>query len=156
MNQPGSNTKLSTFLSAKILIRVAATICFFHALSHTTGYPWTRGLSLEEDKALEAMQTSFLIFEKQRTYWDFYIGFGLGISILQLAVSLILWFTSTITERAPGQARSIVGTTAIAFWAVAVLTWRFFFLPPFIFSVLLALILSAAILQIRPANRQEN
>ena len=76
-------------LVSRVLYRIASVLIVVLDLGHTSGYPWS-------DPAwgvdLHAMQSShFNVLGFSRTYWNFYVGFGLSITVFLLLPALIAW-----------------------------------------------------------------
>ena len=65
-----------------------------------------------------------------RTYWDFYVGFGLFISVCLLLQAAVLWQLGSIAKENAIQVRPLVGTFVLAYVGCAVLAWRFMFTIP--------------------------
>jgi len=79
-----------------------------------------------------------------RTYWDFFSGFGFFVTVL-------LFFAAILAFELAGLSRETLRTLGIVTWAFALafvvitlLTWRYFFIAPLVFSSLVALCLVMA------------
>ena len=71
----------------RVFYRIAAVLILLFWLGHSLGYPWS---DPEWGVDLHAMQSShFNIFGFSRTYWDFYVGFGLFVSVFQLLAAIL-------------------------------------------------------------------
>ena len=79
-----------------------------------------------------------------RSYWDFYLGFGLTLSVFQLLESVVLWLLAGLTVEAPARARTFIVAFFVANAAQLILVLRFFFLPPLVLSAALTLCLFLA------------
>jgi len=88
-----------------------------------------------------------------RTYWDFYVGFGLFISVCLLLQAAVLWQLGSIAKENAIQVRPLVGTFVLAYVGCAVLAWRFIFTIPVVFSVGIAVCLVAALFTSRHVER---
>ena len=77
-----------------MLYRIAAVLILLFDLGHTTGYPWSDP-SWGVD--LGAIQSShFKVLGFNRTVWDFYIGFGLFVSVFLLLAAIFAWQLSNL------------------------------------------------------------
>src|SRR5215831_10759675 len=56
-----------------------------------------------------------------RTYWDFYVGFGLFVSVCLLLQAAVLWQLGSIAKENAIQVRPLVGTFVLAYVGCAVL-----------------------------------
>jgi uncharacterized membrane protein SpoIIM required for sporulation len=90
-----------------------------------------------------------------RTYWDFYIGFGLMISVFLIAQSVVLWQLSGIAKKDSSLVRPILRAFFMSVVANAALGWLFFFTVPLVMALAIALSLglALAIISLRPAQR---
>jgi hypothetical protein len=81
----------------------------------------------------------------ERSYWDFYFGYGL-LAILWGAVEIaILWVLVSTAGKGSVSIVPLVGILLVANVAHAALTLRYFFLTPVIFDVLIAILLAMAL-----------
>ena len=105
-----------TIPNPKYLIRAAAVITFLNAVGHTIAYPWTPALGPQESALISNMKTlRFEFAGANRTYWDFYVGFGLAISAYLLVQAVVLWQLSSVIRTEPAKLRPILVAFAIAF-----------------------------------------
>lgn len=113
--------------------------------------PWTPSQGGQTDAVVGGMRSfHFDVFGSTRSYWDFYLGFGLTVSVLQLLESVVLWLLAGLATDAPERARPFVLACLAANLAQLVLVLRFFFLPPIVLSVALTLCLGLAAWSARP------
>jgi len=127
---------------ARILYRISAVLLVLFDLGHSSGYPWS-------DPAwgvdLHSMQSShFKVLGFNRTYWDFYVGFGLTVSVFLLLAAVLAWQLGNV----PAQSFHLVRVTAwvlvLSFAAAAVLDAMYFFTIPIVFASLITVCLAAA------------
>lgn len=132
--------KSSTFL------RIASVITFLYFAGHTASIPWTPAVGSGEVPVLEAMKAhSFNVLGSNRTYWDFYFGFGLIISGYLLVQAVVLWQLGSLAKREPAQVRAIVASFLVAFIVNAFLSWKYFFVIPLINAILISVCLGLAL-----------
>lgn len=77
-----------------------------------------------------------------RTYWDFYIGFGLFVTVLLLLAAVMSWQLGAATVSEWRVLRPIAWSLTIGFALVIYLSARYFFAAPVIFSGLIFLCLA--------------
>jgi hypothetical protein len=95
---------------------------------------------------IEAMKSHrFDVLGAHRTYWDFYFGFGVMISVYLLVQAVVLWQLASLAKRGT-QVRSIVASFLVAFAINAILVWKYFFTIPAIMVMVIALCLLLALL----------
>ena len=140
-------------MTPRRLLRIAAVLSFLYCLGHTAGFPWTPSTGGHTDLVVGGMKSfTFEVFGSTRSYWDFYQGFGLTLTVLQLLGAVVLWLVAGLAADVPARARPFVLAFLVASVAQLVLVVRFFFLPPLVFSVLVTLFLALAAWTLRPRN----
>jgi hypothetical protein len=140
-------------MTARRLLRFAAILSFVYALGHSAGFPWTPSMGVGGDAVVRGMRSvRFDVFGTSRTYWDFYQGFGLTLSVLQLLGSVVLWLLSRLAPDTPARVRPFVLAFFVASLAQLVLVVRYFFLPPIVFCVAIAVCLGLAAWTLDPRD----
>jgi hypothetical protein len=95
----------------------------------------------------------FEFMGERSTYWNLYFGWGLLIGVLLLTLAIILWILSDLAHigsRSVGAISGIVSATSLV---GAYLSFRFFYIPPFLFfSVICVILLTAAVQLLRRQN----
>jgi hypothetical protein len=79
-----------------------------------------------------------------RTYWDFFVGFGLFVTVLMLFASIIAWQFGSLSSETVATMRVSAWGFVACFAVVAYLSWRYFFIVPIVFSIAIFLCLAAA------------
>src|SRR5437016_7798598 len=79
-----------------------------------------------------------------RTYWDFYVGFGFLISVFLVFAAILAWQLGRLPSATLASMRGAVWALAICFGIVTILSWRYFFVGPIVFSVVITACLTAA------------
>jgi hypothetical protein len=87
---------------------------------------------------------SFQVLGMQRTYRDFFVGFGFFVSVLQLFAALVAWQPATLDPRVLAGMGLIRWGFVVAFVGISGLSWRYFFPVPLLFSLAIALCLDLA------------
>jgi hypothetical protein len=131
--------KSSTFL------RIASVITLLYCAGHTAGMPWTPADGPAEKPLLDAMKAhSFDALGSERTYWDFYFGFGVIISVYLLVQAVVLWQLGSLATSQPSRVRPITASFFVAFIVNAFLAWKYFFAIPVIMTVAISACLALA------------
>jgi len=74
----------------RLLYRVAAVLILLFDLGHTSGYPWSDprwGVDLRPIQSIH-----FDVLGSSRSYWDFYVGFGLSETVFLLLAAVLVFF----------------------------------------------------------------
>ena len=88
-----------------------------------------------------------------RTYWDFYVGFGLFVTVFLLFAAVLAWQLGGLPAETLALMRGTAWALALCFLAVTILSWRYFFIVPLIFSIVItACLIAAAWLSARPSS----
>jgi hypothetical protein len=138
-------------LNPSVLLRSASVIGFLFAVGHTAGAPWTprRGLPeqtvTESMKVVESMKSvHFPVMGKERSYWDFYFGFGVSICVYLFALAIILWQVASQAKSEAVKVRPLMLTLLLAYLINAIVTYRFFFAFPLIFAAVICICIGLA------------
>ena len=117
-------------------LRVLAVILGLFALGHTLGTAApkvTRGV--REAVVFRAMQGyRFPMLGFERSYWEFYRGFALTISLLMFVLAALAWQLAAVSRRAPREALPMAVSLLVGCVGLLVLGVAFFFIPPIVFS----------------------
>ena len=131
-------------MKATLVYRIAAVVLILFALGHTLGFRkvdphW--GI----DSIVASMQTvHFQAQGASRTYWDFYVGFGLFVSVLQVFAALVCWQFGRLDPLTQRKMGLLSWGLAACFAANTYLCWRYFFIVPLVFSIVLTVLLVLA------------
>ena len=131
-------------MKASLLYRIASVLLVLFALGHTFGFRRTRPEWRVEPLLASMRENHFLVDGFSRTYWDFYVGFGLFVSALLLFAALVSWQLGGLAADAWVLMHGTAWALAICFAVVTVLSWRYFFIAPLVFSIAITTCLIAA------------
>ena len=134
-------------MRSSLFLRTGSVITLLFAAGHTLGAreSWS---PVGDTPVLQSMKAfRFEAMGVSRTYWDFYFGFGLFISVLLLAQAVVLWQLATIAKTDSIRLRPVIASLFLASVACAFLAWKFIFAAPIIFSVTIAACLGVAFLR---------
>ncbi len=126
-------------MNTSILLRIASAVTFLYFAGHTAGMPWTPVLDTATIPMIETMKKHAVdAMGFSRTYWDFYFGFGIIISVFLFGQALVLWHLGTLAKDNAAKLRPVLAVFAISFIANAVLAWEYFFAVPAALAVAIA------------------
>lgn len=130
-------------VSNSFLTKAAAAVVILFGAGHSSGYPWTPGESSAAKQVVASMQSvQFSAVGETRTYWDFYLGFGLNISVFLFTQGCTLWLLAPLAKENPSLHRKICALNALCFVIKGFLSWKFFFPPPMAFAIVIAALLT--------------
>jgi hypothetical protein len=151
MSEGKSNNKLSAGIlgSPVALIRLSSILFVGLAVGHSSAYPWTSSHVLQEVKLADAMKSVPFDFMGERsTYWSLYFGWGLLVGVVLLTFAIVLWLLSDLARLAPRRLGAITGAISASCLVGAYLSFRFFYVPPFLVYSAICLILIATTVQL--------
>src|SRR5258706_1796588 len=129
-------------MPASVFYRIAAVLLVLFEVGHTSGFPWSDpkwGVDLGSMRS-----THFYVMGFSRTYWDFYVGFGLFVSAFLLLAVVLAWQLGGLPPESLAHIRATAWTFALCLAGITVLAWKYFFIIPIVFSVAVTLCLTAA------------
>ena len=131
-------------MSASLLYRIASFVLVLFAAGHTLGFAkvdprWGA------EAAVGAMRTvRFNVGSFNRGYWDFYLGFGYFATAFLLFGAVLAWQLGGLSRETLKLMPLITWGLAVCFVVVTFLSWKYFFLPPIVFSGVLTGVLVVA------------
>jgi hypothetical protein len=126
-------------MNASLLYRISSGLLVLFALGHTIGFRrvdprWNA------DSVVNGMRSvSFHVLGFNRSYWDFFSGFGFFASVFLVFSAILAWQFGSMSREALAAIPVVRWSFAACFVLIAGLTWRYFFIPPGVFSTLVAL-----------------
>jgi hypothetical protein len=131
-------------VKAPIFYRISSVLLLLFAAGHTLGF---RKIDPKwgVDSLVGSMQS--VRFDAQgfsRTYWDFYVGFGLFVSVFLVFVAILAWQLGDLAPETLALMRGPAWSLVICFAVVAILSWKYFFIAPIVFAILITVCLTAA------------
>ena len=131
-------------MKASLLYRIASVLLLLFAIGHTLGFrqtnpAWGVGSVIESMRSIHFDAQGF-----SRTYWDFYVGFGLFVSVFLVFASVLAWQLGGLAPETLALMRGPAWALVICFAAVTILSWRYFFIVPVVFAIVITVCLTAA------------
>jgi hypothetical protein len=138
-----------------IFLRIASILTLIHAVLHTIGGVFGKPEPGVAAMVAETMRSNrFPVMGVTRSYADFYLGMGLGITIMLTMEALVFWLLASLAKSDAARLRPILGVFMVGYLAFAVNSLFYFFFAPVITEILIALCLGMAIVTAKPANRE--
>ena len=129
-----------------LFLRIASVLTFIHAALHTIGGVFGGTAPGAQQVAVSAMKANeFVAMGVTRTYWDFYMGFGLAVSVFLTAEAVVFWQLSALAKTDALRLRPVLATFVVGYLGFAAVSYRYFFVAPVITEILIALCLGLAI-----------
>jgi hypothetical protein len=131
-------------VKAQILYRISSVLLLLFAVAHTIGFQQsdpTWGI----DALLASMRS--IHFDMQgfsRTYWDLFVAAGFIVGVFYLFAGVLAWQLGGLPAETLAVMRLTVWALALCFAAVTVVSWRYLFILPIVFSIVITVCLTAA------------
>ena len=140
-------------MKASMLYRVAAVLLLLFAVGHTLAFSQsdpTWGI----DALLSSMRSiHFDVQGFNRTYWDLFLAAGFSVGVFYLFAAILAWQLGGFPVATLALMRGTAWAFALCFAAITVVSWRYLFIIPIAFSIVITLCLTAgAWLSARPAS----
>jgi hypothetical protein len=138
-----------------VFLRIASVLTLVHSTLHTIGGVFGKPVPGIGAATYAVMRANYFhVLGETRSYWEFYRGMGLGISITLTAEGLFFWLLSALAKKYAAELRPILWVFALAYLAFAGNSYTYFFIGPVIAEILIAMCLFGAIATAKPAVLQ--
>jgi len=131
-------------LKPAIFYRIASVLLLLFAALHTFGFRQVDPQWGVESLISLMRSIHFDILGTSRTYWDFFVGFGLFFSIFLVFTAVLAWQLGGLPRQTLAVMRGTAWALVICFAGVTIVAFRYAFVVPIVFSILILLCLTAA------------
>ena len=126
------------------LYRIAAVLLLLFAVGHTLGFRQSDP-AWGVDPLLALMRSvHFDVQGFSRTYWDLFVAAGFSVGVFYLFSAVLAWQLGRLTAETLAVMRIAAWAFALCFIAITVVSWRYLFILPIAFSVVITACLTAA------------
>src|SRR5882724_1359316 len=131
-------------MKASLFFRIAAVLLLLFALGHTLGFRQSDP-QWGVDALLGSMRSiHFDVQGFNRTYWDLFEAAGFSVGVLYLFAAILAWQLGGLPAATLALMRGTGWAFALCFAAITVVSWRYLFIIPIVFSALITVFLIAA------------
>lgn len=82
---------MSKIMTASLLYWISSILLLLFAIGHTVGFSQIDP-AWHADSLVQSMKSiHFNVNGSDRSYWDFFFGFGLFVTVLMLFASIVTW-----------------------------------------------------------------
>ena len=128
--------------SPVVLIRASSILVVLLMAGHLSAYPWAANHGPQEIQLIDSMKSvGFEFLGERSTYWNLYFGWGIVVAVLLLTLSSTLWLLSDLVRLAPRRVGVITGIISANCLVGAYLSYRYFYVPPFLFYLAIWIVL---------------
>lgn len=133
-------------MKPSIFYRIAAVLLLLFAAGHTLGFRQsdpTWGV----DTLLGSMRSiHFDVQGFSRTYWDLFVAAGFSVGLFYLFTAVLAWQLGGLPAETLSHMRLTLWALVLCFAAITVVSWRFLFLLPIVFSIVITVCLATGAL----------
>ena len=129
-----------------VFLRIASVLTMIHSVLHTVGGVFGKpspGLAATTIETMKA--NAFPALGVTRTYFDFFRGMGLAVTIFLTIEAIAFWQLGTLAKTDAARLRPIIATFLVGYLAMAVNSYMYFFLAPVVVEAVIAICLGMAI-----------
>lgn len=131
-------------MKASILYRIAAVLLLLFAVGHTLGFRQSDP-AWGVDAMLGSMRSiHFEIQGFNRSYWDLFTAAGFSVGVLYLFAAILAWQLGGLPAATLALLRGTAWAFAFCFAIITVVSCRYLFIMPIVFSLVITLFLIAA------------
>ena len=131
-------------MKASIFYRIAAVFLLLFAAGHTLGFRQSDP-KWGVDALLGSMRSiHFDVQGFNRTYWDLFVAAGFSVGVFYLFAAVLAWQLGGLPAETLALMRGIAWAFALCFAAITVVSWRYLFILPIIFSIVITVCLISA------------
>lgn len=122
-----------------IFLRIASVLALFMSIAHTIGGVFGEPMPGAASDAVAAMKANhFLLSGNDRSYWVFFIGFGLSMTISLVVEAIVFWLLGSLAKTEAARLRPILLVFFLGYVGQMVLSYMCFFPPPVVGGLLIA------------------
>jgi hypothetical protein len=132
-------------MKAKVFLRVAAALVAVQAVLHTIGGVFGKPLPGAAEAAYTAMKANhFAVMGLDRSYWMFFIGFGLCMTVSMIMEAALFWMLGSLASSMGMRLRPMLVVLTLGNVAFTVLCGLFFFPIPTVWDLAITVCLVGA------------
>lgn len=142
-------------LSATRWLRLASGLTLLFAAGHAMGATesWSPPGETDVLRSMRAFQ--FDVSGAIRTYWHFYMGFGVYITVFLLMQAVLLWQLAAVARVNPTLVRPLIGAVGVASLIGTAVIWAFIFAVPALISLACTVCVGLAFVSASRTTRAE-
>lgn len=131
-------------MKASVFYRAAAVFLLFFAAGHLLGFRQSDP-KWGVDSLLGSMRSiHFDVQGFSRSYWDLFVAAGFSVGVFYLFAAILAWELGGLPRKTLMRMRGIAWAFAICFAALTVVSWRYLFVLPIAFSIVITVCLTSA------------
>jgi hypothetical protein len=131
-------------MKASMFYRIAAVLLLLFAVGHTLGFRQSDP-EWGVDALLGSMRSiHFDVQGFKRTYWDLFQAAGFSVGVFYLFAAILAWQLGSLPAATLALMRVTAWAFALCFALITVVSWKYLFILPIAFSIVITLCLASA------------
>ena len=131
-------------MKASAFYRIAAVLLLLFAIAHTLGFRQSDP-KWGVDALLGSMRSiHFDLQGSNRTYWDLFVAAGFSVGAFYLFAAILAWQLGGLPPATLALMRGTAWAFALCFAVITVVSWKYLFVLPIAFSIVITLCLAVA------------
>src|SRR5258707_14865487 len=131
-------------MKASMFYRIAAVLLLLFAVGHSLGFRQSDP-KWGVDALLVSMRSiHFDVQGVKRTYWDLFVAAGFSVGVFYFFAAILAWQLGRLPADTLARMRGTAWAFAVCFAAITVVSWRYLFVLPIVFSGVITVCLIAA------------
>jgi hypothetical protein len=135
---------LEARMKASVFYRIAAVLLLLFALGHTLGFRQSDPQWGVDTLLLSMRSIHFDVQGFNRTYWDLFQAAGFSVGVFYFFAAILAWQLGGLPAATLALMRGTRWAFALCFAAITVVSWRYLFILPIAFSIVITLCLTTA------------
>jgi len=131
-------------MKASVFYRIAAVLLLLFSAGHTLAFRESDPKWGVDPLVASMRSIHFDVQGFNRTYWDFFVAAGFSVGVLYLFAAILAWQLAGLPAATLANMRGTAWAFALCFAVISVLSLKFLFIIPIVFSILVTLCLAAA------------
>ena len=131
-------------MKPSLYYRIAAALLLLFAIGHTLGFRQSDPAWGVEPLLASMRSIHFDVQGFSRTYWDLFLAAGFSVGVFYLFAAVLAWQLGALPSETLAKMRVTRWGFALCFAAITVVSWRYLFVLPIVFSLVVAVCLTAA------------
>jgi hypothetical protein len=131
-------------VKAPILYRISSILLLLFAAGHILGFRQSDPTWGVDTLLVSMRSIHFEVQGFRRTYWDLFVAAGFSVGVFYLFAAVLAWQLGGLPAQTVAIMRGTVWAFALCFAAITLVSWRYLFILPVVFSLVITASLTVA------------
>ena len=131
-------------MKAPILYRISSILLLLFAVGHILGFRQSDPTWGVDTLLVSMRSIHFDVQGFSRTYWDLFVAAGFSVGVFYLFAAVLAWQLGGLPAQTVATMRGTVWAFALCFAAITLVSWRYLFILPVVFSLVITACLTVA------------